>query len=97
MRAFSDAVRTAGVRGAPWAQEWVNAAAGQAAERLVGHGPVLGGELPGVLDVIGDQGRRDGQAELGGRLELGWLEVGGERAWVVDVADAVRVVCCRAK
>jgi hypothetical protein len=29
MRAFCDAVRTAWVRGEPWAQESVNAAAGQ--------------------------------------------------------------------
>ncbi|MET8894037.1 hypothetical protein [Streptomyces albogriseolus] len=59
---------------------------------------MLGGELPGVLDIIGDQGRRDGQGELGGRPEQGGLEVGGgDRARVVDVADAVKVVCCQTK
>ncbi|MFJ3311132.1 hypothetical protein ACIPSA_51120 [Streptomyces sp. NPDC086549] len=48
--------------------------AGQAAEGFVDDRAVLGGEFPGVLDVVGDQCRWDGQAELGGELELGGLE-----------------------
>ncbi|MFB7506082.1 hypothetical protein [Streptomyces broussonetiae] len=54
---------------------------------------MIGGELPGLLDVIGDQRRRDGKAELGGELELGGLEVGSRnRTGVVDVGCAVQVV-----
>jgi hypothetical protein len=47
---------------------------GQAAERLVNDAAVLGGELPRGLDIVGDQGRRDRESELGEALELGGLE-----------------------
>ncbi|MGK3110296.1 hypothetical protein [Streptomyces sp. WAC05858] len=47
----------------------------QAAERLVDDVAVVGCEFARLLGVVGDQCRRDGQAEVGGLLKLGGLEV----------------------